>query len=145
MTTAAKITFGTELWLAPAGTAVVKIAELETIDPPNIKRDTVDVTTHDSPAGAMEVISEGVYDPGDIKATMLYVAESVADLALITAATTGAKQDFKIVLKRAVGTQDITGTAFVTDYGPTSMPIKGKQAAAVALKVSGPVTHTATA
>lgn len=143
MTTAAKIAFGAELWLGASAGSVVKVAELLTVDPPQMTRGTVDATTHDSPAGAMQYIAEGVFDPGQIKATMNYIAGSAGDLALVSALTTGTIQYYKIVVKSAAGKEDLTGQAIVTDYGPTSMGVKGKQEASVSLQVTGAETETA--
>jgi hypothetical protein len=143
MTTAAKIAFGTELWIGPAGGTLVKVPELLSVDPPKGGRDTIDATTHDSPGGAMEFITEGVYDPGDIKAQVNYIAGSTFDLAMIAARASGDKQGFKIVVKSAADTVDVTGECFVTEYGPDGMEVKGKQTAALSLKVTGEVDQAA--
>ena len=64
MTTAAKITFGNELWMGPSGGSLVKIPELRSVTPPKGNREVLDATTHDSPEGAQEYIASGTYDPG---------------------------------------------------------------------------------
>lgn len=145
MTTVAKTTFGAELWLAPAGDTLVKVAELLSVEPPVMQRDTMDVTTHDSAGGAMEVIGDGVYDPGNIKGQVHYIAGSTGDDALRLALTGGAKQHYKIVVKSAADTEDLTGSAYLISYGPDGMEVKGKQTAAFELKASGAVAQAASA
>ena len=145
MTTAAKTTFGNKLFLAPAsGGTLTSVAELLSFDPPASARGTIDVTTHDSAGGAEEVIVEGTYDPGEIKGQVHYIGGSAADLAMITAMTSGALQNFKIQMKSAAGTIDRTGSAYLTNYGPDGQSVKGKQTAAFTLKVTGGVTQAAT-
>ena len=145
MTTAAKTAFGTELWLAPSGNTLVKVAELLTVTPPTITRDTEDATTHDSADGAMEFITDDTYDPGEIPFQTHYIAGSAGDDALLTASTGGALQDFKVVVKAASGTEDIEGSGYVTGYGPDELPVKGKQAASGTIKVSGAAAQAASA
>lgn len=144
MTTAAKTNFGKELWMGPSGGSLVKIAELVTINPPKRTRGTIDATSHDSPDGAMEFISEGVYDPGEITGQVNYVAGSTGDDAFIAAAVDGVLRDFKIVVKAASSTEDMLFSAYVTSYGPDEMPVNGKQVASFAAKVSGPITQAPT-
>jgi predicted secreted protein len=145
MTTAAKISFGSELWMGPSGGTLVKIAELLSVTPPRISRDTIDATTHDSAGGAMEVIAAGVYDPGDISGSVNYIAGSAGDDAMIAAVTDGVLRDFKIVAKAASGTEDLMFSGFVTEYGVDDLPVDGKQTASFTAKVSGEITQGASA
>lgn len=145
MTTAAKTNFGAELWMGPAGGTLVKVAELVTVNPPKRTRGTIDATTHDSPAGAMEFLTEGIYDPGDVTGQVNYIAGSAGDDAFILAVTDGVIRDFKIVVKSAADTEDMEFSGFVTSYGPDEMPVNGKQVASFAVKVSGPITQAPTA
>lgn len=141
MTKLAKTTFGRELWMGPSGGALVLFAELRSVTPPKPKRDTEDATTHDSPLGAEEVISQGTYDPGDVAASFNYIAGSVDDLRCIDAFVDGVVRDFKIVVKAAAGTADQTFSGFVLEYGPDDMPVKGLQTSSLMVKVSGPVVQ----
>lgn len=141
MTTEAKITFGNELWMAPHGQALSKIAELRTISPPKPSRDMNDATTHDSPEGAMEFIPSGVYDPGTLPFSINHIAGSDDDLAFDEAATTAEFMDFKVVLKKASGTEDYLFSGYVTTYGPDDQPVNGIQTASGTVRVSGPVVR----
>lgn len=143
MTQEALTTKGIELWLAPAGGTLVKVAELINCNPPSITRDTIDVTTHDSSGDASEFVSDGVYERGDIKADIHYIPGSAGDTAIILALTTGALQDVKIVVKSAGGAEKLEGAALVTEYAPATMEVKGKQMASLTLKPSGVWTQQA--
>lgn len=144
MTTAAKRTFQNELWMGPAGGTLVKIAELRSVTPPKASRDTMDATTHDSPAGAMEFIASGVYDPGALNFSINHISGSTDDDAFTAALGDGDLRDFKVVLKSAAATEDYTFSGFITNYGPDDQPTNGIQTASGSAKVSGPVTQAAT-
>jgi hypothetical protein len=145
MTTAAKTNFGKELWMAAAGQTLVKVAELRSVSAPKISRATIDATTHDSPSGAQQFITEGVYDPGEITGSLNYVAGSTGDDTMIAAVTSGALYDFKIVVKAASGTEDMLRSGFMTSYGPDEAPTTGLQTASFAIKVSGAGSQAPTA
>lgn len=146
MTTAAKRTFGTKVYVDPAPAApTTLVGELLEVTLPKGSREIMDVTTHDSPEGAEEYITEGTYDPGTFEISGHYIARSPIDLALRTAFTSGAAQNVKCMPKTAAGTEDQTFTAFCTSYGPDPMPVKGKQTFTASFKVTGPVTSAATA
>ncbi|MDE8651882.1 phage tail tube protein [Novosphingobium album (ex Liu et al. 2023)] len=145
MTTAAKTNFGKQLWMGPAAGVLVKVAELLTVTPPTITRETIDATSHDSTAGAQEFLVEGIYDPGEVPFQVHYIAGSTGDDAMITAVTDGVLRDFKIVVKSAAGTEDIEFSGYLTSYGPDEAPTTGKQTASGAIKVSGPLSQAASA
>lgn len=141
MTTAAKIAFGAELWLGPAGGTLVKVAELLSVAPPKRTRALEDATTHDSAGGAQEFIGQGIYDPGEISASVHYIAGSTGDDALVLAVTDGELRDWKIVAKSADDTEDLEGSGFVTEYGPDELQVQGKQTASLTIKVSGEISQ----
>lgn len=146
MTVAAKKSFGAKLYIAADGvTPLVLVAELLSLNPPVMERATIDVTTHDSAAQAMEFITEGVYDPGEVSGQVHYIAGSAGDDAMITALTGGGLQDCKITLKAASSTEDLTFSGYVTSYGPDGQEVTGKQTASFTIKVSGAITQAATA
>lgn len=144
MTKAAKIAFGTELWMGPAGGTLVKVAELLSVNPPRRSRDTIDVTTHDSPGGAQEFITGGIYDPGEVSGSIHYIAGSAGDDAMIEAVTDGVERDLKIVVKAATSTEDLTFSGFCTEYGVDDLPTDGKQTASFTFKVSGEIAQAPT-
>ena len=146
MTVAAKTTFGNRVFMnaapAPAATAV---AELLDFDPPKGSREMEDATSHDSPAGAMEFIPAGTYDPGEMSLTVNYIADSIGDQAMTAAMTGGGLQNMGIRFKAADGFQAWTFQAYVTGYGPDAQPVRGKQTATLSLKVTGAITKAAVA
>lgn len=144
MTTAAKRSFGIELWFAPAGETLVKRAEIKTLNPPKRSRATIDVTTHDSEEGAREFITEGIYDTGEVSGTRHYGVSPTDDEAFIDAVESGELLDIKIVMKSGAGTEDQEFSGFMTEDGPNGQEIEGVQMADFSIKVSGPITNTPT-
>lgn len=144
MTTAAKISFGAELWLGPAGGTLVKVAELLEVEPPKRTREFEDATTHDSPEGAAEVIPHGIYKLSDINATTHYIAGSAGDDAMIGYSEGTDMVDWKIVAKGTSDTEDLEGSGYVAEYGPNTFQIQGKQTASIRITPSGPMTQGAT-
>ena len=146
MTAAAKNTYGAVLKLDDAGGTPAAIAELNSITPPALSRGTIDVTTHNGASQAMEFIADGTYDSGEINVEGNLIAGSDADDLFLTALTTGAMQDFEILIKAATGTETQSGSCFVTSYTPGPMPVAGaKQTLSATLKVSGAITQAPTA
>lgn len=142
--TAAKNSFGNKVWIALSGQTLVAVADLLSVTPLETTRDTIGATTMDSPGGAMEVITSGVYDPGDMTFTVHDVAGSAFDLAARAAITTGAKQDVRYRSKSAAGMVDETFTGYVTAYSRNAQVVDGKQEATLSLKATGVVTAAAT-
>lgn len=141
----AKTAFGAQLWAVADGGALAMIAKLVSVKPPTASRGVIDTTAHDSTAGAMEFITEGVYDPGEVSGQINYIAGSTGDDLFLAALASGGLYDFKIVVKAATGTEDMTFSGYVTSYGVDDLPTNGKQTASFAIKVSGPVTQAASA
>lgn len=141
MTVAAKPNFQNKVFMDPAPTAATTVvAELISIQPPGMSRNTDDATTHDSAGGAMEFIADGIYDPGSMSLRMKYIAGSTNDAAFTTAMTGGALQNVKVHVKTAAGFQAWTFSGYVTAYEIGDMPITGQQECTLTLKVSGAVT-----
>ena len=145
MTTAAKTAFGAALWMVADGGTLVKVAELLTVNPPKLAREMIPATSHDSTGGAMEVIPEGIYDPGEVSGQVHYIAGSTSDDTFITALTGAGLYDFKSGVKAATGTEDMTFSGYVTSYGIDDLPTNGKQTASFNIKVSGQITQAASA
>ncbi len=144
MTTAAQPTFGNQVWIAPHGETLVKVAELLTFGAPKPARSMMDATSHDSPGGAEEVIPEGTFNPGTVNGQQHYIAGSATDLAFRSAMLEATFVDVKIVMKGADGVPyNQTFSGYVTSYGPDDQPVKGKQAASWALQISGEVEQEA--
>ena len=144
MTAAAKDTRGTILKLVATGGSLATIAELTSITPPTLSRGTIDVTSHDGATEAMEFIADGVYDPGEISCEGHLVAGTAADDLFIAALTTGAVDDFEIVVKAASGTESLEGKCLITSYAPGDMPVAGgKQTFTATIKITGALVQAA--
>jgi hypothetical protein len=147
MTTAAETNFGAQVWLAPAGNALVMVAELISVDPPAITGEVVDVTTHDSAEDAnggvpREFIGEKVYDPGSFSFQVHDKPSSAGHTAILLAATTRALQDVKLVdLDENGDPYPMTGAGIVTSYKPENRPVNGVKVATVTVKRSGVWTY----
>jgi len=149
MTTAAKTALGAKFCMVAAPTALVTathtIAELISLQPPQLERGTIDVTSHDSAGQAREFIQEGVYDAGEISGSIHYVAGSAGDTLMMAAMTGGTLMNCKCVLKASTGAQDLSFQGFVTNYGPDEMEVDGKQTASFTIKITGAITQGASA
>jgi hypothetical protein len=141
----AKPSFGVVLKMGSSSPPSITLTNVVSVTPPKFARDAVDSTHHGSSGGAMEAIPDGVYDPGEMTVTLNYVAGDANDDACIAAFTAGTLYYFTHTVNAATGTESRSFTGVVTEYGPDELPVKGKQTAAMKIKVSGPVTQGATA
>lgn len=140
---AAKNTFGAVLKLGVSGGALTAVANLTSITPPSLTRDTIEATTHDGD-GSSEYIADGVYDAGEIQCEGNLIAGSAADDLFIAAVTTGALYDFELDIKAATGTETQSGSVLVTAYTLGDLPVKGgKQSFTATMKVTGPIAQAA--
>lgn len=141
MTAAAKRNFANEFLFGPEAGPVVKIAELDMIEPPAQERGVVDVTTHDSALGAREFISEGVYDAGEVTIGGIFIANAAGDVAFDAAFASGSPMSFSIVEKGVAGNRVRAGTCIVTaPYNPEGYDLEGAQRFTATLKVTGQIT-----
>lgn len=149
MTVAAIPNFGKQFWMAPAGQALVQVAELISLKNPNPTHGIVDVTTHDSatdPDGGvpMEKIKEPVYDPGQVTGSHHYIAGSTMDEMMIAARNSPEVYDFKIVVPTTDGAkEELTFSGFVTSYEPQDAPVRGVQVANFTVEVTGVIDQKA--
>lgn len=144
MTARAKPTFGTVFKMGPAGGTLVAIPRVPTLTPPQMTRDPLDATAHDSASGAMEFIGDGVFDPGELSISMNYIGGDATDDLFIAAMLDGELRDFSYTVKAGTGTETLEFSGVVTLYGPDELPVKGKQTATLTVKVSGPIAQAAT-
>jgi predicted secreted protein len=120
------------------GTAYGTIGYLDNIGGPNLARDSIDVTTHDSTSAWREFV-KGLKDGGDISFDVVYdPTESTHD------ATTGLLADFdnegtipawRLTFPDGSSTQ-WTFDGFLTGFSP-SEPKDDKLSASITVKVTG--------
>lgn len=132
------------LWdAAAAPAALVKIAQLLTVTPPQPRRDTIDTTHHESSGDYREFISS-LIDAGEGSATIHFDPNSPTDTLLAAAFAAGDVRAFAIDLNTSGGTQRrYSGSAILVQYAPQEVVIDGKQTAQITLKVSGPIIQGA--
>ncbi|GHJ01617.1 hypothetical protein TPA0906_34820 [Streptomyces olivaceus] len=115
-----------------------KIADVTSLNPPNISRETIDVTSHDSPNAYMEFLG-GLKDPGEVSADINYQPDK-HDLLVADFEDTEPR-NYQIVFPD----EDATTWAFpaiLTGFEPET-PYDDKASASLTWKVSGKPTITA--
>lgn len=121
--------------------ATVTIAEVTKLDLPNLKLDTVDVTSHSSTGGWKEFIGT-LKDGGTFSADINYVPITATHKnavgGLLSDFSLGTPAAYSIVLPDSPSST-WTFNALVTDFKATA-PVDGKLAATVTFKVTGAVT-----
>lgn len=128
---------GTHLQLGDGASseAFANIAEVNSIDGPNISVETIDVTSLDSTGGYREFIASFI-DGGEVTMEMNFTRASYDDLKIILDAR--AKRNFKIVLPDT-GLTAFAFSALVTALG-LGIPKDDKVTSSMTLKISGQVT-----
>lgn len=142
----AKTAHGAELWAVATGGSLAKTAENIGFKPPEITRGVIEASDHDT-TGGMEFLQEALYNVEAFDVQMHYVAGSTADDLFIAATTVGGLYDFKVVVKAASGTEDITFSGYVTRYGVDDLPsgdTPAKQTCSATIKPSGDWAQAAT-
>lgn len=141
--TAARIGSGSEFHLHNGLTpgALVEIAEIISVTPPNPQTDDVDATHMGSPNRRREYIA-GLIEDGEGTFEMNLVPGSATDQLLVGALQAGNARGYKIVLPTATGTWEITGTCIVKGYERT-VPIDDRMTATLTVRFTGASTEAA--
>lgn len=134
MTTNADIGYGATLEVEIAA-VYTALAEVTSITPPNESVDVIDVTHMDSPNRYREFI-QGLIDPGNMSAELNWVAGGATDDLVVAWRTAGETRNVRITTNNNT---TYTFPAFVTGWSP-QMPVDGKMAATLELKVAGAIT-----
>jgi predicted secreted protein len=117
------------------------VAEVTKIEPPALKLDTVDVTSHGSTGGWKEFVGT-LKDGGQMVIDINYVPTAATHKnssgGLIFLLANGTLQAFSLVFSD-VGATTWTFSAFVVDF-KASAPVDGKLSAVVTFKLSGQPT-----
>jgi predicted secreted protein len=130
--------FGTQLLRGDgASTEVfISVADVTSLTPPGLSRETLDVTSHDSTNGWMEFVGS-LKDPGEVSADVNY--QPTEHDALVADFEDVAPRHYKIVFPD--GTSWAFG-ALLTGFEPDA-PYDDKLAATLTWKVTGKPTITA--
>lgn len=131
--------FGTLLKMGNGATTEVfsTIAEVLDIDGPDLSLSTEEVTNHGSTGGWEEHIGT-ILSGGEVSFEINYVPTAPTQAALITAMTTRDVTNFQVIYPNA-GSDGFGFAALVTGF-KSKAPVKGKLAADVKFKITGPVS-----
>ncbi|WP_442803374.1 phage tail tube protein [Streptomyces pseudogriseolus] len=113
------------------------IADVTSLNPPNISRETLDVTSHDSPNGWMQFLGS-LKDPGEVSADVNYQPDK-HDL-LVSDFEDATPRNYRIVFPDADSTT-WEFPAILTAFEPET-PYDDKATASLTWKVSGKPTIT---
>lgn len=120
-------------------TAVAAIAE---VVPPNISRDSVDTTVHNT-ADRYRTFIPGLHDGGEVTLRVLYDASGTNHAELLDDMNDDVLHNYKIVFPSGIG-ETWSFSGFVTALGDEA-PMDDKISRAVTFKVSGKPTLAASA
>lgn len=122
------------------GATPTYVAEVVSITPPGMTRDTVEVTHLESDAMWKEYIG-ALTDGGEASITVNYVPATAASDALLTAFSTRSAQPFTILAPS--GTVKMIFSGIVTAYEPGDFVSGDKMSATFTTKPTGPVEFVA--
>lgn len=132
MTTEAAIGHNTLFQRDPGTGTYATLAEVTSITPPNLARDTIDATHMLSTSRYREFIS-GLRDGGEANIELNFVPGGSAMTALLVDWASNAAVPYKIVFPNSAAW---TFDAFVTAIGPEA-PLDDKMTAAITFKITG--------
>lgn len=125
--------FGAQFGIKGGGDTFDDVAEVVSIQPPGLTRETIDVTHLNSDDQTKEFIGS-LIEGGEASITINYIP-SASD-ALLTAFTTdGGKGEFRIVYPKADFAMTFKG--IVTGYEPGEIVVDDKLSASFTIKCSG--------
>lgn len=127
----------TEFWLhdpaAAAGAgALVELAELIEVPLPSGAHDLVE-TSHMKTSGFKSYINAPLREGEEADVTMNYDPGSATDALIRAARAAGTARAYKIVITKATGTWEITGSLIVRDYTRNS-PMDDRKTATMRVK-----------
>ena len=117
------------------------VANITSISGPEIARDSIDISTMDSPTKHREFIP-GMIDSGEITAELNYDGTTVA--ALLKAQTTASASAIVVTIPDGDGTTNkstYTGTGFITSLGH-AIPFDDKVTQSVGIKLTSRLALT---
>lgn len=133
----ARSAFGATVTLASTS-----ITGVTSVGVPSLTGEVIDVSTHGSTNRWREFI-RAMRDAGEFTITMRYIGGSSIDDACIATITSDAATAVVISVAAASGRENITISAFGTDYTVNELEPDGDQTATLTLKPTGAVTQAA--
>lgn len=132
MTTEASIGHNTLFQRDPGTGTYATLAEVTSVTPPNLQRDTIDATHMLSTERYREFIA-GLRDGGECSIEMNFVPGGSAMTFLLADFASNSAVPYKIVFPNS---QAWTFDAFVTDIGPEA-PLDDKMVNSITFKITG--------
>ena len=131
------------LWLHN-GTALVKVAGVVSITPPDPVIDEVEVTDLEAVDRYRSYIPT-MRDPGKIEAVLNYVGGSATDTLLRAARLAADTRAWEVVYSDDDGTglRKISGSGFVMRYSEPEITLDGVKQSTLEIRVSGAITEAA--
>lgn len=126
------------------GTALVKLAGVTNITPPNPSLGEAEVTDLDAVDRYRSFIPT-MRDPGTLEATLNYVGGSATDTLLRAAQTEADNRAWEVVYSDSDGTplRKISGTGYVQSLSEPEISLEGVKQQSLSIRVSGAVTEAA--
>jgi predicted secreted protein len=122
------------------------VAQVKDITGPNMSRETIDVTNHQSPAGFAEFLAS-IQDGGEVTFTVEYDpgdATHDQDTGLLALMGETTRRNWRLIFPVESSTpgeyEGYEFEAILTGFSP-SAPVKGSLTADITLKVAGAVTQ----
>lgn len=137
----AKIGYGTILKVGAtfaAITADVSLAQVTNVPPPSMSRDSLDVTSQDSPDFTLEFIP-GMVDPGEMSFDINWEPGNATDDVLLEMFAEQETRLFSITFTQVSPNRVCQFRAFLKSYEP-SIPTKEAMTNTLSLQRSGPIT-----
>lgn len=102
-------------------------------------REEVDVTNHSSPAGAIQTLPEGIYDPGSLNFELFFDPSDETHAAFATDFLNATIGNYQLVTPATIGIT-FEFQAWVKNLGE-EMPLRGAYSRNTELRITGPVTE----
>jgi predicted secreted protein len=131
----AQIGYGTLFERDSGGAVFVAIAEVVSVTPPQLSKDTPDATHMSSPDGYREFIA-GLRDAGEASLELNYLPTEATQVTLRTDFDSDVAGNYRMTFPDA---SSIAFTGFVTALSP-AVPLDDKMALSVTIKVTGKPT-----
>jgi Lambda phage tail tube protein, TTP len=131
------VSFGTHFKIGVTNPPDTKLLGVKRIAPPNLSRNAIDVTDHDSPGGAMEFIADGVFDPDTLVVTINHQRGSATDTKCRDMFLTTPNCFVEWGENTSTDSENMVSAAVVTSYQVSELDVKGNQTATLTIKLSG--------
>lgn len=118
----------------------IKIAQVQgDVELPQVKRDVIETTDHDSPGGFKEKMGT-LIDPGTAKGTVNYDPAEPTHAAMFGFAQNNTLLNWKAILVD-IAASVFTWSGYVTTMGPVKAPVNNIYTCPFEITITGAITH----